>query len=712
MKRFPFYNEEYEADTSALKSWESKKRSQHAEIARWFDGYRRDKVKFDQYARRGMKVYNVVQTAKPTDEVSRIFLGLTRSVIDRGHEQLMEGAPGFAFAPRGPSDSKKVLIWAKMIENQLSDCNYMAAQNIGFRDLFTLGSVVFEQFCDYPTRTVLVPNKDSDTGYDSVIVRDFSRPQIGIRHVNPLDAWRNPNINNPTEVPSCFKRSIYSWNQFAQDFGNSKKYKNCFKIQKGSHVAVFEYQDELTGENVKYAYGFGNEQDGYMDTAPELSVLEFAVPILYRPMKIHETKENGAVVRSDGLNLLGKCNIRWGTYFDLYDNNYRGTHAVYGMGLPQRIEAEDMTMQTVFNINLDNFRWSQAVALNYEGNNADSYLDLDANRLYGGEVIDGKITPQPLGIARIGDYQAMKQDIEESLVPAAGINHRAMLGDMGKTAFEFGQRLKLASRSAEQLASRLEDELFKPLGLLVLAGSLSDLTVKEYEDMTEEQVNIAKEKIKNGEALTTDYKDLEGDAPKAKVRKYVRIPGYRSEENFTESKKRSLKYSASDTLKLSPAKKDETAYVPLEEEYVVPASYIESGILPDCTVDSKRMLGDRKIRDAKNMESLSAYLSQLSLSGLVDPKSIEWKNFIKEYAEIAGVSDDKIFVQKSGSEEKDLLNDILQKSIENETSSPADNAQLPQTISSSGAVPRTPQPQSEGQADPQSLLERAAVGAL
>lgn len=703
--RFPFYSEDYEQDTETMEGWMIKKRSQHAEIAKHFDDYRKN-TGFDKYAKRGMKVHNVVQTAKPDDEVSRIFLGITRTIIDRGHEQLTEGEPGFDFATENPADRKKSIIWKKLVENGQSECNFVEHNNLALKDALTTGSMILEQYCDYPTRTVLIPDSTKETGYDRVIARDFSRPSVGIRHVNPMNAWRNPGVSDKTQVGACLKRKVMSWNQFAQDYGNNDRFINCKKLAKGTHIVVFMYQDELTGEMAQYAYSFGNEQDGFASTIPEPSVIANSILIEYKPMKVPNDD------RSQGLNILGKCSLRWGTYLDLYDTNYNGTHALYGMGLPQRLEAEDMTMQMIYNMNIDNIRYSNAFALNYEGNQADSYLDLDANRLYGGEVIDGKITPMPLGISRINDYKAMKQDLEESIVPASGINHRAMIGDTSKTAFEFRQRMKLSSRSAEQLLSSLENEIYKPIGELYFAGLMMDIGVDEWEDLTEEQVDSAIKKIKEKKALTKDYKNLDSQDPKekpqAKRKKYITIQGYKSQEDISGGS-RKFTYSASDTLKIKKGSASDTAYVPAEKEYLYPADFVERGILPKVTVDTKRMLGDRRVRDTQNMTAFKDMVLQMAQAGLLDPKKIDVNKFLDEMGQFADINAEEFMIKPEGSDRTRAVKEALERMMNVDTTPTQDEqtSSMAQVTPSSIGDARNAPAISQGQAGVATPVARA-----
>lgn len=613
---FPFYHQEDTRVSGAeLTQKEKAQTAQDWEDAKYMMEYRRNSG-WDAYARRGMIIHNVVQTAKPEDEVSRIFLGYTRTQIDRGIDQMSEGEPDFKFEPYGPSDTKKTIIWKHLMRKVLSDSNYLLHQDRFLRDYFVMGCGVFEVYIDYPQRTIRVPNGDGT--FTETVKRDTRRPRVGIRALNPLNCWRSPNVSDKSQVPSCLKRRVIGWDQFAQEYGRvtlsngEKKYKHLDKIPKGKSVVIYEYQNELTDAIRMYAESYCTEEDKYSNTVPE----RFGTMIYDKSLKIHQTVENGIVTRCEGMNLLGMCSLRWGTYFDAYDKNYTGEHSVYGVGLAQRIEGEDMVLQTIFNIQIDNYRWANAVALNYEGNSADSYVDVDANRLVGGELIDGKITPQPLGIYRPNDFGSMKEVLDGSVIPATGINHNQITGDTSKTAFEFAQRIKAGTQSAEQRLKRLESETFKPCGLLLLSGSLVELTVDEYEDMTETEVEAAREAIKSGEATAEDYKDINGDKPQKRIKEYIKVKGEKIREDFSVTKKRQLKYNPNldknpNTLVYDSKMETDISYIPIIGEYVYPMGYLENGLAMDVIVDTKRMLGDRKAQDATNFKAATDFILQL-----------------------------------------------------------------------------------------------------
>jgi hypothetical protein len=712
---FPFYDQigksERQVDEKMNKDHQDITDRDFEDVKHTVD-YRRN-CGWDKKAKRGMAIYNVVQTMSPDDEVSRIFLGYSRMIIDKGIEQMTEGEPDFNFEPRGPSDHMKTIVWKHMIKSILSESDYKMHQELFFRDYFVMGSGVFEVFIDYPTRTLRIPKEGG--GFDEVTVQDHRKPKVGVRHINPMNCWRNPNIDNPTQVPSCLRRRTITWNQFAQEFGRCKidgKYFNLDKIAKGSHVTLFYYQDEIRDIYRIYAKSHGSESDGQAKTPADPSK-GLGILLFDTSLKIHEKLKDDIVLRSTGLNIPGMCSLRWGTLFDAYDKNWQGDHQVYGMGLPERIEGEDTVMQTIFNINLDNYRWANSVALNYKGNDADSYLDLDANRLYGAELIDGEITPQPLGISRIGDFQGMREIVDGSSIPSTGINHQQMVGDTSKTAFEFAQRIRMGNRSAEQRLTRLEHEVFKPIGRLLLANSLTTLTVKDFEAMTETEIEGARQSVKEGKRPKDDYNF---DKKEKRIMNYVPIRGEKIREDFSVTKKRQLNYNAGfdekgnskNTLIYDPKMKVEVSYIPLTEEYVYPAEYIESGLLPDVIVDSKRMLGDMKQADVQNFKAAASFLLELMNAGYENLDLDKIAQAVLEFANI----DPKSIVKtdEGGSEKLDELKKML-KQMQSLKDTPQQNAQIPTKtapISNLGAANAA----TSGQGQPQSNLEKIASSAI
>jgi hypothetical protein len=697
---FPFYHQIGKGERlmqGEMSQFEKDYHDEDWEDCKYMISYRTNSG-WDKKAKRGMKVYNVLQTMTPKDEVSRIFLGYARTSIDQGINQMTEGEPAFDFEPFGPSDAMKVIVWKHLIKKVLSESQYKLQQETFFRDYFVMGCGVFEVFIDYPQRTIRVPNEAFPGGYEPIVVQDHRRPKVGVRAVNPMNCWRNPNIDSPNHVPSCLRRRIVTWNQMAQEFGRcmnpdgTPMYKNMDKLAKGSHACIYYYQDEIRDVYRIYIKTFGTESDGTA-SYPEMDGL--GICVLDKPLKIHERVVNKIVLRSTGLNIPGMCSLRWGILFDKYDKNYEGNHSVYGMGLPERIEGEDTAIQGMFNQNLDNFRWANTVALNYQGADAGSYLDVDANRLYGAELIDGTITPMPLGIARIGDYQAMTEVIDKSTIAGTGINHNQMVGDTSKTLGEFALRIRQANRGAEQRLVRLETEVFKPVGSLLLANSLTVLTDDEYETMTEEDVSTAKESIKTGKRPANDYKDLNGKKPERRHLRYLALKGEKVREDFTVTKKRQLDYNAGfdekgnskNTLIPDPKMQVETSYIPLVSEYVYPAEFIESGLLPDCIVDSKRMLADIKNQEAKNVQTTINFILQLMQMGY---KNADMDKMVAEMLEFAEIDPKRILTTNTNSSEMvSKVKEALAMMEQNQAPTPPPNAlaqQVPGQVNAGAAM--------------------------
>ena len=711
MQLKPFYHskEKEELINTKMTDAEETQKSYDLQDFKVMRDYRKD-CGWEKQALRGIKIYNVVQTAQPTDEVSRIFIGYTRTQIDKGIEQMSSGEPDFDFELIKNTDKKQHHIWRELMAKMLSDCHYRVQQDLFFRDYFTMGCGVFEVYTDYPQRTIRIPNADGT--FTEKVIRDRRKPRVGVRALNPFACWRNPNIGDTTDVPSCVKRRVLTYDQFIQEFGRSfdqkgkPRYKNLDKVKKSPYVIIYNYQNELTDSYRLYALPTGDE----FGLPATITDDDLGIMIYDTPLKIHNIKLNNLIERSCGVNIQGTCTMRWGTFFDVYDASnatYSGNHSVYGVGLPKRIEGEDMILQTLFNQHLDNERWASSYALNYKGNNADSYIDIDANRLYGGEFIDGEITPMPLGYSRPQSFEAMKNTLDTFVIPATGINHQQIVGDTSKTAFEFAQRIKQANASAEQRLMRLENELFSQIGNMLFAASLTELTVEEWEDITAEEY---KRELKNKENAIDDYKMVNtpnGKKYQKRTHEYVKIPKLGMIERFDgKDRKRKINPNAIDgsSLVIDPELIGQDTFIPIVREYVYPIGMIENDILPRVIVDSKRMLKDKKAQSAQEFNSMLSILFQLQQLG--------WSNLDLEKVAT-------IVLDFGGQSEQNLLKDAVdgsdeadrKKLLEQMSSliNPNNNAsiQLPQQTDTGAVAPNV-----GAQGPNQNSFEQLAAGTL
>lgn len=651
-------------------------------------------------------VYNILQSGNTDDRIANIALGYSRMMIDTGIAQMTEGEPEFDFDPIGPSDSKKTILWRDMVKMIMSNSNYRSHQQIFFTDMFVFGTGVFEVYTQLPFRTI---RTETDNGFNEEVVRDFSKPRIGVRAISPFRCTRNPNITDPNDVPSCSKVEILSWDQFVQMYGRAKtmkgdaKYKNIKLVGKGSHVEVVSYYNEIRDVYRIYATPFGTESDGYADTPPN----EIGIPIFDKPLKIKETLDKkGNVVRSEGLNLQGKCPLVFATYNDKLDVNFE-SHSVYGMGLPEHMEGIDTLVQTFFNMNIDNWRMSNTVLLSYEGDGR-SVPDFDATEYYGSELFEGALTPVPLGQSSTNDFSAIMEILNNFSIPMTGINFSQIVGDTSKTAFEFSQRIRANNRRAEHKLKTLEDGPFKRLGLLLLSGGLSELTVEEYQELTEQQTKIARQRVTDREETPEDFIGLSGDNAKRKVRDFIPVQGMK--ESFEESKTRVFDInSTSNTLIEDKDEPERINKIPASRVYLYPASYIERGMLPDVIVDGKRMLNDMKAQDAQTFTSVQNMAFQLAQ---FDPKfaqSLSAEKMFGEVLEFAQMNPDDV-MKDVGEGENAKTNQLLSEL--KQAISPDPNAQPTQGLPAPAPNAGVSVPQPQGLNPVENSLTQLSQGAL
>jgi hypothetical protein len=597
--------------------------------------------RFEDNWARAATIYNVIQEGTPDDRVSNIFIGLARMIIDAGISMMTEGEPDFDFSPIGPSDYKKVILWKSAMKMVMNQCNFKSHQNRFITDFHVFGTGVLDVYTQMPYRTKRYEDKSGTI--QEKIVRDFRKTKVGVRHVSPWHAWRNPNILDPDEVPTAGREFTITWNKFVEMFGrafvtdaNGKrkpKYKNIDQIPKRTHVKVTICQDEIQDVYRIYVLPYHGVVEGETMVVP---TFDLGIPIFDKPLSINRVADQNTI-HETGVNVPGMTTMCFAPNVDIYDLSGK-THAVYGMGIPYLIEGPDQIMQAFSNMHVDNWRLANTVALSYKPYDGTSFLDLDNEPFYSGHVINGEMVATPFGQVRTNDFGQAMEWLNQLCVWITGINFQQLNPEnTPKTAFQFAQQIRMNNQRAQTRIRTLENGCLKRMGTLLLSNILSELTVEEWEELTEDQVeNIAKQ-IDNEDTPAEDYKFESGKPTHRRVHVNIPVEGRKLRESFKKTKKRKLDYNADltkepNTLIEDKSMEGNTSYVPATKEYLYPAGYIEYGLLPDVLVDGKTMLGDQKAQDMQGAQ-------QLWQMGIMAAQLLPDIDFQKQYdasAKIAG----------------------------------------------------------------------------
>jgi hypothetical protein len=690
MPLLPFFHDKEDSEPLFLTDQEKYDLASDEEDYKNQKEYRDSKAQIWSWAG---SVYNIIQAAQPDDRVSQIVIGWIRSYIDTGVAQMTAGEPDFDYMALGPSDHARTMLWKEMVRTAMSRSNFGSHQTIAMTDSATFGPGVMEVYQRRPFRTIREPQLDG-TFKDRVIV-DHRIPRVGARAISPFRCTRNPNVSDPNEVGSCTKEEILSWNQFVQNYGRvlddtgKSKYKNVDQIPKGSHVKVTVYQDEIRDVYRIYAMSYGSKNDGETDIPPE----GLGIPIFDRPLKIHNLYgTDGELLQSMGLNLPGMCNLVFFPYSDKLNKDYE-THCLYGMGLPEQMEGLDMFMQTAFNMTIDNFRMGNTMVLNYKSNDG-TIPDFDANTYYGGEFVNAEVSAVPLGQDRTGNFQQMYETIQNIAIPGTGININMIEGEPARTKFEFEQRIEANNQRTERRLKDWENGPLKRLGTLLLSGCLSELTTHELENIQEKDAKSILKDIDLGRATVDDFEFEGGKPAKRKVRYYIDVKGWK--EDFSNGKKsRKLDVDSVENT-LVPDKENPNAIhkVAITEELVNPDWYVESGVLFDTLVDSKRMITNRKIKDAQGVSSVLQNVLALLQADPALGQRINTDVFLKEIVDFADMNDDVIKKEDEGETEKLLkqITDMKQQVLTPPLNAPQAPPMSQTTQTSMGAGPMPPGP--------------------
>lgn len=695
-KTYPFYFQ-VKDDTKTinidLTEDEEKIRRQDSEVIKQFKDYHKN---FQQFWTKGGSMYNVIQQGTPDDRVSNWYLGLSRIIIDQGIAMMSQGEPEFDFDPIGPSDHKKIIIWKALIKYILNKCNWKAHQDKWITDMHVFGSSPIEVYTDIPQR--LRRYERPDGSIEQKIMRDFRRAKVGMRHRSIWHTYRNNNILDPDEVPSGGYTENLTRNQFVQNYMNvflpngKNKYKNLDQVPAASHYQVEVFFDEITDAYRIYALPYGSQADGKPLAKPEG---ELGVPIFDKPLCIYHHEIDGQRV-SGGANVPGMVPLCFGNFNDQLDIDYM-SHSVYGMGIPQLIEGPESIFQAMMNMTVDNMRLKNTVVIGYEGNDLKTAMDLDNVTYYSGQFVDGKINPQSMGIADITSNQVLWEWLNNICIWVTGINFQQIGGDQAKTAFEFAQRIRENNQRAKHRIEAIENGPLKRAGLLLLANSLSETTVPEWEALTEQQAKDIAIKISEGEMTGEDYQKAEGGEPaKKRVQFNIPVPGKKYREDFKgKSKKRKLDYTSTDnTLIEDPNLPGDVSYVPAVDTYLLPSGMIESILQFNVRVDGSGMLGDERVKDIQTAQQIWGMLMQGMAPGPDQKPILEGVDPLKVFTRI--IEDegwDESDVMKDDEKGSKMMESVKKAIAALQQPSPSPNAQVP--VSMSGQA--TAQPGASGQ---------------
>lgn len=730
-KSFPLYFtalEDLKEVKVELTEEQQERREQDSELLGAMDEYQ---APYRERWRINGAMHNLMQTGID-DMNSNWYLGWGRVLTGHSVASMTEGEPEGDFDPMGPSDHKKSVLWKSLVKYQLNKCNWQAHQRFFVWDNHIFGGGVIEAYSELPMRKRRYVRQDKSIV--EKFVRDFRRAKVGLRQVSPFRAMRSHHVVDPDDVNLGAKKEIVTWNQFAVRYGNAilpdgtKKY-DTDQLPVGSHVRLWHIYDELEDSYRIYACPYGGRPEAKNTHSSEPDAKELGYPIYDKPLSRYKFIDQGRTLVG-GANVPGMCPLSFSIFEDQLDADFE-THSLYGMGIPQLIEGPEQIMQALVNMTIDNVRNLNTVPISYEPLDPDnpSYLQVDPRTMYSGMMMDGKVTPQPLGTADIGTNQVLWDWLKILLQQLSGINPDQITGDNLKTAFQSGLIVRQMNMRSKARIKAWEQGPLKRAWTLLLANSLSELTVHDWEEITEDEAKEVQERIANDEMTGEDYNEEDVTNPdgstqkvyKTKTQYWFPVEGRKFREDFTgENKKRTYdSRSVKNTLIEDPTMEGSKSYVPMDEKYLLPSGRIERILEFDVRVNGKTMLGDQKFQDGEMTQKAlqnTAFVAQQDPEGV--GAEVDWKKILIATNRPLGVEEKDMF--KTDSPQSDLLK-TGQKAVEdlemlatlptpqNAQATPGQTAPTQAPAPTDAQGPPTDPTQRSG---PESLLDRVAGGTV
>ena len=613
--------------------------------------------------------YNIVQGGSASDDLSRFAIGLSRTIIDTGIAMINEGEPEADFEPLTPSDRKVNVIWNALAKHVLEKSNWRAHQKLWTTDLHIFGSSPLEAFVNPVYR-----REGEEAGL--FLIRLAKTARTGLRHRSIWYTFRNANVIDPDDVPSCAYEEFITYGYWNSKFaGREDMLPEAKQIPVASKYKLTHIFNELDNTYRIYCLPFGKMSEAHFEQYPDDD--ELGIPIFDKKLT--------------DINPLGMCPLAFGIFNDQLTVNYK-QHSLYGMGIPQLIEGMEMIMEGLFNMTIDNMRLKNTVPIGYQPYQGQSdYPDIDSiGYLDSGRVFPGRFEPMSLGIADLQSNTVLWEWINNLCIWITGYNFQQLGGDTSKTAFEFAQRLKANSNRALARLKGLENGPLKRGFTLLLANSLDQIRKDEWEQVTDMQAKDISALIKSGDTALDDYTFEGGKVKSKRFVEYINVKDYDIQENFSSSKKRKLDSTKTDNTLEMIEKKGVTSKVPAVPEYLFPRGDIAQMLAFTTHVVSKTMLGDLRMKDS---QAIQAALTQGAALMPVTPEITPELLFglWKQQSEDAGLDVDALLGKKEESDILKRVKDVVKNMETLESSPPPNEGLAPQMALHTGNAPASGQ---------------------
>ncbi len=599
-------------------------------------------------------LFNLIQTGSD-DVTSNWYLGWARILINHAMAMMTAADPKGDFEPVGHTDAKMRILVNALVEYNVRKCNWHAHQRLWIQDLLTFGNGTINSYSRLPMKKKKWMGTDGTM--QSKIVRNFHKSKVGIERVSPFRTMRSHFIRDPDDVPVSVEVEEGTWNQLAMKYGNAiledgtKKY-DLSQVQIGTHYRIIHFYDENENCYRIYCQTYGNKPEATQKLVyPSLPpVFQLGVPIYNVPLQRYKVKKDEKDFLMGGVNVAGLSPLAFATFDDQLDLDFE-TYSILGMGIPQIIEGPESVMHGLVNMSIDNERLKSTVPISYQPNNPDSpsALDLDVRTMYSGLVIDGKITAQPLGAPQASANQPLWEWLKFIIYQLSGINPEPLTGDQLHTAYQSGLLVRQMNMRAKARISAWENGPLKRAWTVLGMNSLSECTVEEWEEITEDEAKNIQEMVRENKMTGEDYDDSEKAKGIYKKKRNFMIPvkGHKFREDFTgkRPKKRALNPNDAydQTLVEDKSMQGNTSYVPASQKYLLPSGSIESVLDYQVTVDGAGMLQDLKLQD---METMQKVIGNIQQAAQLDPtliQRIDADKILARSIEPSGMTEDDLY---------------------------------------------------------------------
>lgn len=520
--------------------------------------------------------FNLLAEALPDSRMSNILIPIIKIVIMARMGSMTRGEMDVTYIP-GQDDDDKVELWKDCRRYVNNKCNYRREFSQSLLSTSLFGSGVMYDGYRSAYQTVHVP--DGMGRFKETVVRDPRNSMIFTESVMPWHYLVSGGGRGHFDAPHYTLTRFNTYDKWVSEFARTPGYNgkplymHTRSVKPGE---AWRYEKDRSGNMQARSHKLGHQM---------VCTNYHWIPT----MNLHMIESNGV------LNWCGPNPYKHGrgpfSMLKLHPqmDPRGGQFSIYGQGDAWLLSGLDTLYQSVMNMFVDNFYFSNSSVIGVpQGLN----LDIDDEEFYGGTVIRGaeKMIVSQLGRVDGQSYNFMWQILNDLIMWACGVPFNQLTGGQNVTAYELAKKVELSSDRQRAILKDNESDALKNSEEMKISNIFQFLPQEEFYAATDP--DAVEKLVEEGKIAQNDIVYEDGIPIMVRSFPMIETKGRVIEEKFVNN------FPVAEGAKVIDRGRD--GRLPARPEYIRSTEWFRNCGLPDVQIDSATAFGPNQEFEKQN----------------------------------------------------------------------------------------------------------------